>query len=360
MRVLFVTTDYFPSRGGLQASVDKLIHRLETRGHFCAVLTPATRHNMHQPRVLAKRVIRKLFNRSFVISDNMFSYPVYRAPHPPESLSIVKQRFKPDVMVCVVGGSHTINLTKTFCETAGDLPTMIYIFDVQGVAFTADPVCAMLHVVANAEVIASLIAGQRSRPAVIPCIIDPKEYLVESTREVVLYINPHPRKGENLAWSIAEAAPELHFVFQESWRLSKERRLEIIRRARKLGNVEFRTVTDRPSQIYRDARVLLAPYGPERPRVIDEAQANGIPVVASNVSGLDESVGAGGVLVDPAGPIDEWVSVLERLNTDKVYYDELVTAAIRNSQRPEIQSDYLTERFERELQYAKQGAKDRR
>ena len=63
------------------------------------------------------------------------------------------------------------------------------------------------------------------------------------------------------------------------------------------------------------------------------------------------------VNVDTGGAIDEWVSVLERLNTDKVYYEELVADAIRHSRRPEIKSDYLIERFERELQHAIQGSR---
>jgi hypothetical protein len=243
-------------------------------------------------------------------------------------------------MVCVIGGIHTVHFAKTICKTAGDLPTLIYIFDVQGAAFTADPLCVGSHVVANAEVIASMIAEQRCRPPVIPCIVDPNECKVESTREV------------DLAWAIAKKSSGLKFVFQESWQLKKEHRREIIRRAQALGNVELRSVTDRPSEIYRDARVLLAPYGPERPRVVDEAQANGIPVVASDVPGLDESVGIGGVLLDPSGNINEWVSVLKRLHTDNVYYEELVSAAIRHSKRLEMQPDYLTELFERELQNA--------
>jgi glycosyltransferase involved in cell wall biosynthesis len=171
-------------------------------------------------------------------------------------------------------------------------------------------------------------------------------------------INPHPRKGEHLAWAIAEAAPGLRFVFQESWRIKEERRTEIIDRAKKLGNVEFRPVIDRPEEVYRDARVLLAPYGSERPRVVDEALANGIPVVASNVPGLDECVGTGGVLVDPDGDINEWVSALERLNSDNVYYEEMISAAIRYSQRKEIQPEYLVELFERELRFVLHGQRD--
>jgi len=352
MRILFATAEYFPARGGLQASVDTLMDWLKIRGHFCAILVNATRRDMIRPKALVKAVSWKLFKRPFSIFDKTYSHPVYRTKNHLESLSIVRRIFNPDVLVCVVGSSYTIDFAKMLCKTAGDLPTVIYIFDIQGVAFTADPLCARSHVVSNAEVIASLIAHHRCRPPVVPCIVDSTHCKVESTREVVLYINPHPRKGVNLAWAIAEASNGLKFVFQESWRLSQKRRMEVIARAQNLGNVEFRTVIDQPAKVYRDARVLLVPYGQERPRVVDEAQANGIPVIASDVPGLDESVGTGGVLLDPEGPINAWTSVLERLQTDVIYYDELVAAAIRHSKRPEIQPEYLTEIFERELQYA--------
>lgn len=352
MRILFATEDYFPVRGGLQASVDTLMDWLKIRGHFCAVLVRATHRDMTRPRSLVKTAFWKFFKRPFFISDKTVSHPVYRTKNPLQSLSIVRRIFNPDVLVCVVGGSHTIEFAKMLCKTADDLPTLIYIFDIQGAAFTADPLCARSHVVSNAEVIASLIADHQRRPPIVPCIVDSTNYRIESTREVVLYINPHPRKGVNLAWAIAEASNELKFVFQESWRLNEKRRMEVITRAQNLVNVEFRAATDKPAEIYRDARVLLAPYGSERPRVIDEAQANGIPVIASDVPGLDESVGTGGVLLDPEGPINAWISVLERLQTDEVYYDELVDAALRHSKRPEIQPEYLTEHFESELQYA--------
>jgi glycosyltransferase involved in cell wall biosynthesis len=235
---------------------------------------------------------------------------------------------------------------------AGDLPTAIYIFDSQGVAFVSDSASANTHVIANAEVIASLIAEHQTRPPFVPCIVDSKECVVDSKRQVILHINPHPRKGENLAWAIAEAAPELKFVFQESWRLSENRRMEITNRAKQLGNVEFRPITDRSSEIYRDARVLLAPYGPERPRVVDEAQANGIPVIASDVGGLNESVGPGGVLIDPSGSVNEWVSVLKRLESDNVYYEKLASAALLHSKRLELRPEYIVDLFEHELHRA--------
>ena len=358
MRILFATSDYFPERGGLQTSIEKLVHWLNSRGHNCALLVYANRRDLITPKNLCTGFLWKLFRQPFVISDNTFPYPVYRTKTPFEILSKLKKTFKPDILVCVVGGSHTIHFSKRLCMAVGDLPTSIYIFDRQGVAFASDSTSANTHVIANAEVIASLIAERHTRPPVVPCIVDSKECLVNSTRKVILYINPHPRKGEKLAWAIAEAAHELKFVFQESWRLNENRRMEIINRAKKLGNVEFRPVTDRSSEIYRDARVLLAPYGPERPRVVDEAQANGIPVVASDVGGLNESVGPGGVLIDPFGSIDDWISVLKRLESDHVYYEKLASAALSHSKRLELRPEYIVDLFEHELHCAIERSKN--
>ena len=354
MRILFATLNYFPDRGGLQTSIEKLIHWLNLRGHFCSLLVYAKRRDLITPTGLLKGAYGKFLKRPFVFHDKTFSYPVYRTKTPFESLSTLRQTFKPDVLVCVVGGDHTIDFSKMLCMAAGDLPTAIYVFDIQGVAITADNIFANSHLIANAEVIASLIGKNQPKPPIVPCIVDSNECRVDSTREVILYINPHPRKGDKLAWAIAEAAQAhgLKFVFQESWRLKGKHRMEVIGRAQKLENVEFRAVTNRCSEIYRDARVLLAPYGPERPRVVDEAQANGIPVVASDVAGLNESVGPGGVLIDPSGPIDKWISILKRLSSDNDYYEALVSAAFRHSKRPELQPEYLIEIFEHELHRA--------
>jgi len=351
MRVLFTIKDFFPLRGGLQASVDKIIRQLVVRGNDCAVLTQIRKQERNKKRVLTERIARKLFKRPIVINDQTFDYPVFRILNPAESLPIILNRFNPDVMMCTVGGSTSIPFTSQLLNSAGSLPNVIYSCDMQGITLTADPSFAKSHVVANAELIASLIGVFRKRPVVIPCIVESTDCMIKSTRKKILYINPHPRKGLNLAWSIAAAAPQLEFVFQESWPLQEKPRTHIIERAKKLGNVEFRSVTSQPDQIYRDARVLLAPYGPERPRVIDEAQANGIPVVACDIPGLDEGVGPGGELIDPRTDIQEWVSILTRLNIDGRYYKELSMKALEHNRRHEMTSAYLADLFERELRY---------
>ncbi len=63
-------------------------------------------------------------------------------------------------------------------------------------------------------------------------------------------------------------------------------------------------------QVYRSAKLILMPSMWEEAwgRVATEAQFSGIPVIASNRGGLPESVGPGGVLLDPDGPLEPWVA----------------------------------------------------
>jgi hypothetical protein len=113
MRVLISTKEFFPARGGLQASVDKLARRLATRGQYCAVLTQIPLREKRQPRILAARTVKKLFNRPVVINDKTFSYPVYRIQNPSEGLPIVIKSFKPDLTPFHLQGSF-LNLLVIF------------------------------------------------------------------------------------------------------------------------------------------------------------------------------------------------------------------------------------------------------
>src|SRR5204862_6869191 len=114
-----------------------------------------------------------------------------------------------------------------------------------------------------------------------------------------------------------------------------------------LPNVEFRPRTTDLGTVYRDARLLFVPHRLDnRPRIVAEAQANGIPVVASNHPGLVEAVGPGGVLVHPDAPDTEWIEAVGRLWDDTALYQRLVDAALGHAARPEIDPEVVTSRFE--------------
>ena len=66
---------------------------------------------------------------------------------------------------------------------------------------------------------------------------------------------------------------------------------------------------------YAQARLLLVPSVWEEAwgRVVTEAQLNGIPVLATAIGGLPESVGPGGILIPPGSGIEVWNAHLRKL-----------------------------------------------
>jgi len=201
--------------------------------------------------------------------------------------------------------------------------------------------------VANAVAHESRAAARGIAVEVIPSIVDRERYLVESRRDTVLFVNPVTSRGLDVALELAMRRPDIPFVFQESWPLNRGAVRELVRRFAKVDNVEFRRFNSDGAAVYRDARVLLAPYRSDnRPRVVLEAQFNGIPVLATDYPGLREAVGAGGLLVPGDAPIDAWAAALSTLWDDSARYADLVRTAAEHARRPEIDPELLTSRFE--------------
>jgi glycosyltransferase involved in cell wall biosynthesis len=110
-------------------------------------------------------------------------------------------------------------------------------------------------------------------------------------------------------------------------------------------------------QIYADARVLFAPYEDSRPRVVAEAQANGLPVLGARVPGLVEAIGPGGVLVDFDAPAEAWAEALASLWDDPAEYQRVSEAARAHSQRHDMRPDLLAQQFEEEMERVVQAFK---
>jgi glycosyltransferase involved in cell wall biosynthesis len=139
--------------------------------------------------------------------------------------------------------------------------------------------------------------------------------------------------------------PEVPFVVQESWPLNPEVLAAVQQQVAATGNVELRRAAPPGPWLYGDARVLLVPYRVDnRPRVVLEAQANGIPVVAADSPALSETVGAGGVLL-PLDDEDAWAGTLRRLWGDDDYYRRLCAAATEHSRRPDVDPEAVGDAF---------------
>jgi glycosyltransferase involved in cell wall biosynthesis len=107
--------------------------------------------------------------------------------------------------------------------------------------------------------------------------------------------------------------------------------------------VEFRgaVTSEEVPALVRDARALLVPSTcyEGSPRVIVEAFAAGVPVIASRIGGLPEHVedGVSGLLVEP-GNADAWANAVEQLEDDdaSVHLGDGAYAAWRNRFSPEV------------------------
>jgi glycosyltransferase involved in cell wall biosynthesis len=181
----------------------------------------------------------------------------------------------------------------------------------------------------------------------IPSVVEIDRCIVESTRERVLYINPIELYGVDIAIALARARPAVSFVFAESWRLNDAERRDLFARLRSVPNVEFRDRVDDPRQVYRDACLLVVPYEHfGRPRVVLEAQVNGIPVLASDTPALREVVGPGGALVGVGAPIEEWANALDEM-LEPTRASELEHLARAHAARPDVDPEEIASRFER-------------
>jgi len=183
----------------------------------------------------------------------------------------------------------------------------------------------------------------------LPSVVSLDRIRVETTREVVLFINPVEISGREVAVALARECPEIRFAFVESWPLEQEERKWLEDACEGLANVELRPRTDDPKSLYGDAAVLLAPYLTNgRPRVVLEAEANGIPVLGSSVEALVEAIGPGGLCVDADAPVADWVTALRYLLGAAVY-DGFVVTARTYSERSEVNPEVIVGEFEKLL-----------
>lgn len=265
-------------------------------------------------------------------------------PIPENAFEGVITNCRPDVVV----GNSVIRLAwrklRAECALRG-IATVLYVRELTTFPHLEamdDPADAL---VANAM---SLARGARDRGhdcAFVPSVVDVGATLTDSSRRVALLINPIPTHGVELLWEIAGQLPEIPFVLQESWPLSPEQIAIIEQSCAARNNVDFVRSAPPGPGLYSEARVLLVPHRIDnRPRVVLEAQANGIPVVASDQPGLRELVGPAGILLPPEDA-DRWSTEVSRLWKDQAYYEDLSNQARTRAQRSEIQPAQLVERF---------------
>jgi glycosyltransferase involved in cell wall biosynthesis len=340
MRVLFVSSAcHLPQDfGGARISTHSLALALMKRDFQVGVVAGLKAGNWHW---LKNRIVSKLRGMDVHTMDKFCGYPVFRGWGETSGLPAVIDKFKPDIVLLQ---NCPYQIYFDLIVSLG-LPVIIYIREVDywGAHLIEHP---SLRYIANSGFLANRLRKDFGIEAeIIPPIVLPEMYRVHSTRERVLFINPVEKKGIEIALRLAEERPDIPFDFVECWeRDSAVRHSERVRSAK---NITWHKSRLDIRKFYGRAKLLLMPSQWEEAwgRVATEAQLSGIPVLASRIGGIPESVGPGGILVEPKAPIGDWLAALSRMWDDKQVYETLAQEALRYSQRPEIQPDLLLDRL---------------
>lgn len=168
-------------------------------------------------------------------------------------------------------------------------------------------------------------------------LVDFDRYRTPRHDEYITMINPVPVKGVEIALELAERLPQQGFLFVEGWGTDPA----IVERIGRLPNATYMRKQMDMRAVYGRTRVLIVPSQWQEAfgRVVVEAQASGIPVIASRTGGLPEAVGDGGILIDDYRNPDRWLSVLQGLLNDRSSCERLSEKAIENTRRFDLRSE---------------------
>ncbi|WP_371766076.1 glycosyltransferase [Massilia sp.] len=333
MRVLFVINGgYLPeSVGGSEWSLHHFAIGLQQRGHEVAVL--ATQNNAGWTG-LRNRVVSRVLRRAFPVDHHM-GYPCFRGQDIALGLLESFARFNPDVLFAAGTGSGSVAL----CQQALQMGIKV-IYSVKDVWFPGHGNLSSLE--GALFVTNSLFTAKRLydtfglSSTVVRPPIDSQRCKVPVPGDKVVLVNPYESKGGPLALAMAQARKDIPFAFYESWSVDLT---AIKKQAMASGNIDWhRSVLD-PRKIYRNARILLVPSQAEEAwgMVASEAQCSGIPVIGSEIGGLSEAIGPGGIRLAHNAPLSEWLGALDRIWHDQREWQRLSNAALTHAQRHEIQ-----------------------
>lgn len=360
MRILFISG---VARGGSPQSTRELAQRLAARGHTVGALfgvdDAPRRRAVHKRTVnLAVKLGRSPLARVPTwVAGRIGRRPrrvagtgavqTWEAAIPSSAFPAVERALRPDVVVAASIDRMDWRSIRARLRAHGT-PTVLYVREQNAFGHLTVSHAPPDRLVTNAAVHTEHAAELGYEAVTVPSVVSLDASRVESTRERVLLVNPTPLYGLDVALELAAARPDVAFTMAESSRLTTEEHDALRARLETLPNVELRRFSPDPRSLYRDARVLLAPYRSNgRPRVVLEAQANGIPVLGSDQPALREAVGPGGLVVDPDAPVAAWLDALSRLVDDPAGYERFAAAALEHSRRDEVDPEAITDMFER-------------
>jgi glycosyltransferase involved in cell wall biosynthesis len=338
MRLLFIRWHPSPRVGGLAVNTEQLMEQFARRGHVVGELTamfPALVRPVVEASV--RRFAARIpagYRRDGVVGR-------FRAIVPEAAAPAVLRSFAPDAVIVSSGGAWRTAWAQRMLDTVRRWPTVLYVYDVASSDLPAAGAGVAPTVVAISQWVAAPLRERGVHVEVIVPVIERARYRVATTRETALLINPTASKGVDMALALAAARPDIPFEFIGG---PPGRG----RPGHAPANVSHRGWTHDPRECFGRARLLLVPsrYPEAWPRVVGEAQASGIPALATDIGGMCEAVGNGGRLLPAGAGAPEWEGALASIWDNERSYTEVASRAEREGSRPELSPEAAASRLE--------------
>jgi len=267
------------------------------------------------------------------------------SPAPENAFPDLAGSFCPDVVVGSSIERPTWRQIRATCDQLS-IPTVLYMREETSLRHLHKTNGTHTAVLANSKTLVDNAARLGVNATFVPSIVDLAAAKTTSSRERIVLVNPRKEHGVMVVPDLARSFPTIEFVLQESWPLTNTERSTVDEILATHQNVWFRSRKKTPAEVLSDAAIVIAPHLIDnRPRTILEAHSNGIPVIASDLPGLVESVGPGGLIVDSSAGARGWRDAVESMTQDPAMYRRLEYQARAFSSRAEVQVDRVIESF---------------
>ncbi len=352
-KLLFVTEHpFYPdTSGGAQQSSLYLFESLQRLGWEIEVMCGLSLRSPFTRRGWLRSLLR-LQRPGLVLQDKDLGYPCWRRLSKftqlhdwQEWLERRLSKYQPDVVV----GYSSPNCPLLNYAASRGYPSFYFVRELSSIE-AGETIPAKIHAIANSPFTASQAKRVTHNPVgVVLPFIDVERYRVpQRDRRYITFVNPVPEKGVDQAIEVARRLPEEKFLFVKGkWTRYQNRPDAFLEIARELPNVDIIDYQSDMRKVYQMTDILLVPsqFTETFGRVIVEAQANSIPVVAAHIGGIPYTLGEGGLLVQPADQAEGYVEALQQLRHSEGVYERLSRQAYANSQRAEFEPQYQVQRF---------------
>ncbi len=360
-RFVFVSTlGYPPERvGGAQISTLTLAQQLSEKGHEVEICFP-----QEFEETFGQRWWRQLIGRHGVprrrLGIRQVVFRSLRTTRFETYLAQVHQHIlgtKPDLVI--VGEGRTIDVAIRLCG----LPNLAIFFrDVeldfqsQWTAHEARQQLAEMtfHGIANSAFVAAHFQQLTAKNIPhFPPMIDLSKYEASTSEpflkgEEVLFVNPVPLKGLHLALEIVDLLPDVPFCFLEAWPLKGDIEEEVMKELEARPNIRFQRAISDIRQAFARSGCVIVPSKWEEAwcRVISEAQAWGLPVIARDIGGIEEALGGAGILMDRDADPASWAQAIQELFRAPERQEKLRALGFERAKADDLRGDALVKHIE--------------